>query len=82
LEELVEELYLSLAYFSDVRIKTRLKMSPKAFREQWQANNQQHHFTSTSLSTSYKSPLPPRTPPSPPGDDQPAAICFNSGGNR
>jgi putative transposase len=35
LAELIEELYLMLHYFSNVRIKTALKMAPAAFRKQW-----------------------------------------------
>lgn len=61
LEELVEALYIHLAYFSTGRIKNRLKMSPRDFREKWEARNQQTLPTSTKLSTSYESP--PRTPP-------------------
>ena len=37
LKELVEALYLHLDYFSKVRIKNRLKMSPQAFRRQWRS---------------------------------------------
>lgn len=61
LEELVEALYHHLAYFSAVRIKTRLKMSPKEFRQQWEAKNQQALPIITKISTSYESP--PQTPP-------------------
>ncbi len=61
LGELVEALYLHLAYFSAVRIKNRLKMSPRAFREQWEARIQQALPTITRISTGYESP--PQTPP-------------------
>jgi len=36
LDELVEELYAHLHYFSALRIKTRLKMSPEEFRLVWE----------------------------------------------
>jgi transposase InsO family protein len=61
LEELVEALYLHLAYFSHDRIKNRLKMSPHDFRQRWEAKYQQFLPTSTKISTSYESP--PQTPP-------------------
>ena len=35
LPDLLEELYFMLRYFSETRIKNRLKMSPVQFREQW-----------------------------------------------
>ena len=34
--ELIEELYVKIAYFRDSRIKNKLKMSPAKFRLAWQ----------------------------------------------
>lgn len=51
--ELLEELYSQLSYFSNIRIKTKLKMSPAQFRKCWEDKNKK-------LSTAYQSP--PSTP--------------------
>lgn len=55
--ELLEELYAQLHYFTNVRIKTRLKMAPAAFREQWETRQRE-------LSTGCQSPPHPLCPPS------------------
>lgn len=62
--ELLEELYYQLNYFSNLRIKTKLKMPPAKFREKWEKRNFE-------LSTGYESPP---EPPSPPIRDSPAAL--------
>jgi hypothetical protein len=54
-------LYLHLDYFSKVRIKSRLKMSPRAFRRQLEARYQQLLPIFSSICTSYES-LPQATP--------------------
>lgn len=54
LADLLEEIYSQLHYFSSIRIKTKLKMSPQEFREQWEIKTEK-------LSTGYESPP---TPPS------------------
>jgi transposase InsO family protein len=55
--DLLEELYSQLNYFSNLRIKTKLKMAPSEFRRQWEDN-----FSKVihSLSVSPVPPLPPR----------------------
>ena len=54
--ELIEELYRMLHYFSHVRIKTRLKMAPAAFRKRWFDEHQ----------TAQRNPQsPPELPPPP-----------------
>lgn len=58
--DLLEELYAQLNYFSNVRIKTKLKMSPAEFREAWERRQRD-------LSTGFESPP---APPSPPIRDQ------------
>jgi transposase InsO family protein len=60
LDKLVEELYSHLHYFSAIRIKTRLKMSPQEFRQVWETR-----VGFAVLSTGYESP--PQTPPPPGG---------------
>ncbi len=55
--DLLEELYCQLNYFSNIRIKTKLKMAPAEFREQWEFQNQK-------LSTAFQSPPHPLSPPS------------------
>lgn len=69
LAELLEELYSQLHYFSNVRIKTRLKMAPAQFRQKWEAER-------SSLSTFANrfpqvTSLPPDPPPDPPGRENP-----------
>lgn len=53
--DLLEELYAQLNYFSNIRIKTKLKMAPAEFRIQW-------FEAQKKLSTSYKSPPDPLAP--------------------
>jgi transposase InsO family protein len=55
--DLLEELYAQLSYFSNVRIKTKLKMAPAEFREHWEQRQRE-------LSTSCESPPHPLLPPS------------------
>lgn len=55
--DLLEELYSQLSYFSNIRIKTKLKMSPAEFRICWEERNKK-------LSTSCQSPPHPLFPPS------------------
>jgi transposase InsO family protein len=55
--ELLEELYWQLNYFSNFRIKTKLKMAPAEFRMRWDDRNKK-------LSTCYQSPPHPLFPPS------------------
>jgi transposase InsO family protein len=50
--DLLEELYSQLSYFSNIRIKTKLKMSPAEFRKCWEEQNKK-------ISTSYQSPPDP-----------------------
>lgn len=54
--DLLEELYAQLHYFSNIRIKTKLKMSPAEFREVWEVRQRE-------LSTTYQSPPAPPSPP-------------------
>ena len=54
--DLLEELYAQLNYFSNVRIKTKLRMSPAEFREKWEERNRK-------LSTACESPPEPPSPP-------------------
>ncbi len=63
--DLLEELYCQLNYFSNLRIKTKLKMPPAEFREKWEQKN-------IELSTGCQSPP---EPPSPPIRDSPAALA-------
>lgn len=58
-EQLAEAIYQTIHYFSNIRIKVRLKCSPIEFRKKWE--NAQS--TSTNTSPQLIS-LPPRTPPS------------------
>lgn len=55
--DLLEELYSQLSYFSNIRIKTKLKMAPAEFRIRWEERNEK-------LSTSCQSPPDPLYPPS------------------
>lgn len=55
--DLLEELYSQLNYFSNIRIKTKLKMAPAEFRMCWEERNQK-------LFTSCQSPPHPLCPPS------------------
>ena len=60
LADLLEVLYEQLHYFSNIRIKTRLKMSPAEFREKWESQRQQ-------LSTIiHRNPQVMSLPPDPP----------------
>ena len=54
--DLLEALYAQLSYFSNVRIKTKLKMAPAEFRERWERRQR-------ALSTSCESPPHPLFPP-------------------
>ena len=63
--DLLEELYYQINYFSNLRIKTKLKMPPAEFREKWELKNSE-------LSTGCESP--PK-PPSPPIRGSPAALA-------
>jgi transposase InsO family protein len=63
LAELLEALYEQLDYFSNRRIKTKLKMAPAQFREQW-FQRQQEILTSSHCFQQVMS-LPPRPPPAP-----------------
>ena len=67
--DLLEELYSHLNYFSNIRIKTKLKMSPAQFRLCWEERNQK-------LSTAYESPPNPLFPPSVPIDDRPGCAAL------
>jgi putative transposase len=55
---LIEELYQHLRYFSDRRIKSKLKMSPAAFGKKWIQNHPLHVF--------HSSPQVISLPPGPP----------------
>jgi transposase InsO family protein len=50
--DLLEEIYSQLHYFTSIRIKTKLKMSPKEFRNKWESERQK-------LSTGFESPPAP-----------------------
>jgi putative transposase len=54
--DLLEELYSQLNYFTNIRIKTKLKMSPAKFREKWELRRLE-------LSTGCQSPPHPLLPP-------------------
>lgn len=54
--DLLESLYSQLSYFSNLRIKSKLKMSPVAFRDRWEQRRQE-------LSTTHESPPGPPSPP-------------------
>ena len=54
--DLLEELYSQLHYFSNVRIKTKLKMAPAEFRQKWEEQQKK-------LSTPCQSPPHPLFPP-------------------
>jgi transposase InsO family protein len=54
--DLLEELYSQLNYFTNIRIKTKLKMSPAKFREKWEIRQLE-------LSTGCQSPPHPLFPP-------------------
>jgi transposase InsO family protein len=54
--DLLEELYSQLNYFSNLRIKTKLRMAPAAFRQQWEQQRRE-------LSTNFESPPHPLLPP-------------------
>ena len=56
LAELLEALYCQLHYHSNIRIKSKLKMSPAAFREKWAQRNSSNFIHSPA------SPDFPRTP--------------------
>lgn len=71
LADLLEALYEHLYYFSNERIKTKLKMSPAEFRIQWEINHSELLISLSStgnpqISTRYQSPplKPPRCCPS------------------
>lgn len=53
--DLLEELYSYLNYYSNIRIKTKLKMAPAEFRKRWEAQQQK-------FSTGYQSPPDPLQP--------------------
>lgn len=55
--DLLEELYSQLNYFSNIRIKTKLRMAPAEFRQCWEERHQK-------LSTDSESPPHPLCPPS------------------
>lgn len=61
--DLLEELYAQLSYFSNVRIKTKLKMAPAEFRQRWEERQEK-------LSTASQSPPHPLCPPSVAKDDR------------
>lgn len=63
LAELLEALYEQLNYFSNRRIKTKLKMPPAQFREQWL--EQQRELLTTFHNYPQVMSLPPRPPPAP-----------------
>lgn len=54
--DLLEAIYEQLRYFTYERIKTKLRMAPAQFREQWEQRHQQLIKTSPQLSTGYQSP--------------------------
>lgn len=63
LADLLEALYEQIHYFSNIRIKTKLRMSPAQFRQQWEIRQEK-------LSTNIHSypqvmSLPPDPPPDP-----------------
>ncbi len=62
LADLLEALYAQLDYFSNRRIKTKLRMAPAQFREKW-LNTQRQLSTPTHTNPQVMS-LPPRAPPS------------------
>lgn len=68
LAALLEALYEQLDYFSNRRIKTKLKMTPLQFREHWEHRRQEL------LTTIHANPqvmsLPPNPPPAPSGTAQ------------
>jgi transposase InsO family protein len=61
--DLLEALYEQLNYFSNRRIKTKLKMPPAQFRERW-IDAQQKLLTALNTFPQVTS-LPPRPPPAP-----------------
>ena len=58
--DLLEALYSQLHYFSNIRIKTKLRMSPAEFRQQWQDRNLQ--LLTDINSYSHVMSLPPDPP--------------------
>jgi putative transposase len=62
LADLLEALYAQLDYFSNRRIKTKLRMAPAQFRERW-LESQQQLSTPINRNPQVMS-LPPRAPPS------------------
>ncbi len=65
LADLLEALYEQLDYFSNRRIKTKLKMAPAQFRERW--FQRQQELLTTSHSYPQVISLPPDPPPVPSG---------------
>lgn len=63
--DLLEELYQQLYYFSNIRIKTKLKMAPAQFRQKWELTNAR--LLTTFHTNSQLTSLPPHPPPDPPG---------------
>ena len=61
LSELLEEIFQFIAYYNQVRIKNKLRMSPTAFRKKWE---ERHRKFSTLLpGNSQLMSLPPWNPP-------------------
>jgi len=75
LADLLEALYDQLHYFSNIRIKNKLKMSPAQFRDNWERQHQQL------LTISHRYPqlmsLPPHPPPDPRGSEQDYCYFLN-----
>ena len=67
--DLLEELYSHLHYFSNIRIKTKLKMAPAQFRMCWEERNKE-------LSTPCESPPHPLSPQSVPKEDRPGCAAL------
>lgn len=65
LADLLEALYEQLHYFSNIRIKNKLKMSPAQFREKWEEKRRQ--FSTDFNSYPQVISLPPDPPPDPSG---------------
>ena len=69
--DLLEELYSQLNYFSNIRIKTKLRMAPAEFRQRWEEKQLQ-------LSTTSQSPPHPLNPPSVAKQDALTALRLSS----
>lgn len=65
LADLLEALYEQLDYFSNRRIKTKLRMAPAQFRERW--IQRQQELSTLSHNYSQVISLPPDPPPAPSG---------------